>query len=193
MWRSCNFADFPVWLIIAVMAILSSVPTRAESPEDLLQTLNGYPHASRMDHSTAEVIDHEIGLGAMKKVRGVWQFKDSERLSGTLSRSTWQIVDGFTSVEVMEQLLVSLQDREGTELLFSCDGRACGHGSQWANRVFRQRLLYGRQDLQRYRVYAMAYDAARYRLVVYSAARTADRQYLHVDLLRIADESPPAD
>jgi hypothetical protein len=56
---------------------------------------------------------------------------------------------------------------------------------QWANRVFRQRVLYGREDLQRYRVYALEEAGAQYRLVVYSAARTADRQYLHVDLLLI--------
>jgi hypothetical protein len=59
--------------------------------------------------------------------------------------------------------------------------------------VFRQRVLYGREDLQRYRVYTMTQDEARYRLVVYSAARTADRQYLHVDLLRISGEAQPAD
>jgi len=45
----------------------------------------------------------------------------------------------------------------------------------------------GREDLQRYRVYALQADDAEYRLVLYSSARTADRQYLHVDLLRIAD------
>jgi len=69
--------------------------------------------------------------------------------------------------------------------LFSCDGRACGQGVQWANRVFHQRELYGREDLQRYRVYSLEGDSS-YRLVVYGAERTLDRQYLHVDLLRIA-------
>ena len=167
-----------------VFLLLICTTVLADGPEALLQQLNDYPHAKQVATSDAEVIDHEIGLGSIKKVRGVWRFKDSERYTGTLWRYTWQIVDGFTSQEVMEELLATLAAREGTTLLFACDGRACGQGVQWANRVFHQRVLYGREDLQRYRVYSLQ-GAAEYRLAVYSAARTADRQYLHVDLLRI--------
>lgn len=154
------------------------------APEALLQTHNDYPHARQIAFSQREVIDHEIGLGAMQKVRGKWQLKHSERLSGTLTSYTWQIVDGFTSAEVMDELLGSLLEEEGVIELFTCDGRACGQGVQWANRVFHQRVLYGREDMQHYRVYALQGEPD-YRLVVYSAARTADRQYLHVELLRI--------
>jgi hypothetical protein len=69
--------------------------------------------------------------------------------------------------------------------LFSCDGRACGRAVQWANRVFGQRVLFGREDLQRYAVFALPGENAG-RLLVYSAERTADRQYLHVEWLQIA-------
>ena len=155
-------------------------------PKPLLLQLNDYPHAVEVAVSESEVADHEVGTGAMKKLRGVWQFKDSERLSGSLSRYTWQIVDGFSSREVMEELLALVEAGEGSELLFSCDGRACGQAAQWANRVFRQRVLYGREDLQLYRVYKIVEGERAYRLMVYSSARTADRQYLHVDLLEIA-------
>ena len=115
-------------------------------------------------------------------MRGIWQFRDSERLSGRLVRYTWQIVDGFSSDEVMQELVDKLLTKETTELLFACEGRACGKSAQWANRVFRQRILYGREDRQAYSVYRLG-DAGRDRMVIYSAARTADRQYLHVDLL----------
>lgn len=186
MLYSGNMAILFQALGVALATALYCLPVRAESPESLLLQLKDYPHATEVQSSEAQVIDHEIGLGSIKKVRGVWQFKNSERLSGTLSRYTWQIVDGFTSIEVMDDLLVTLKEQEGTELLFSCDGRACGQGAQWANRVFRERVLYGREDLQRYRVYALQGNGG-YRLVVYSAARTSERQYLHVDLLRIAD------
>ena len=145
----------------------------------LLQALDNYPHAQRIDISSNGVVDHEIGLGALQKIRGAWRFKNSERLTGELTRYTWQIVDGFTSSEVMEELLGRVE-KSGAQLRFSCDGRACGHGEQWANRVFRQRVLYGRDDLQRYRVYAVD-DSTR--LLVYASARTADRQYLHAELL----------
>jgi len=181
----------PINLIItgiaSILAIFCFHSVAASSaPEALLQTINEYPHARQIALSQSEVIDHEIGLGAIQKVRGKWQFKHSERLSGNLLSYTWQIVDGFTSAEVMDELLGSLVEEEGANELFTCDGRACGQGVQWANRVFHQRMLYGREDMQHYRVYALQAESG-YRLAVYSAARTADRQYLHAELLRITN------
>lgn len=169
--------------IVCTVLLLLCTGARAEGPENLLQQISAYPHATPVEFSEARVLDHEFGLGAIRKVGGAWQFKDSERLSGVLTSYTWQIVDGFTSAEVMADLIDGVQGLPGQELLFSCDGRACGPGVQWANRVFHQRVLYGQENLQRYRVFALG-DGTRYRLVIYSAARTADRQYLHAELLR---------
>jgi hypothetical protein len=159
---------------------------RAATPLELLQELDDYPHAQVISNSDEQVIDYELGLGSIKKVRGVWRFKDSERKTGHLQTYTWQIVDGFSSEEVMQSLQASLEQQENASILFACDGRSCGQGAQWANRVFHQRVLYGREDLQRYRIYSLqGSEGTEYRLVIYSAARTADRQYLHVELLQI--------
>lgn len=169
-----------VFLLFAALA-----PAVLAGPAELLQELDSFPHATRVSHQVEDVIDYEIGLGAMRKVRGSWGFKDSERQSGELTRYTWQIVDGFTSSEVLEQLEAGLA---GQRLLFGCEGRSCGQGVQWANRVFRERVLYGRDDLQRYRVFGPAeQETASYRVLLFSSSRTADRQYLHAEFLSIAD------
>ena len=55
--------------------------------------------------------------------------------------------------------------------------------------MFGQRLLYGRADDQSYRVYAVEGAEGAYRVLLYSGARTADRQYLHVDVLTLAPEA----
>ncbi len=174
-------------LALAFVHILACSMTRADAPdiESLLRQMDDYPHTKRIDAAQREVIDHEIGLGALQKVRGEWRFKRSERLSGTLNSYTWLIDNGFSSSEVMTKLLTSVKDIEGAQELFSCDGRACGRAVQWANRVFDQRVLFGREDLQRYAVFALRGEKAG-RLLVYSAERTADRQYLHVEWLHIA-------
>ena len=158
----------------------------AKTPGEIIDKLNKYPHATTVAQSETQVRDHEIGLGAMKKIRGVWQFKSSERLSGVLLRNTWQIVDGFTSLEVFSELVTELESTEGSELLFSCEGRSCGQGVQWANRVFGERILYGREELQRYSVYALP-KPSKSRVLVYSSARTADRQHLHMEVLELSD------
>lgn len=171
-------------MALAVLLLMASGALQATTPLQLARELNDYPHAQVIDMAEEDVLDYEIGLGAMQKISGAWKFKRSERFSGRLTRFTWQIIDGFTSAEVMDELLDRVEEFEETELLFSCDGRACGQGAQWANRVFRQRLLYGRADLQRYRVYSVGGDP-RSLLLVYATARTADRQYLHTEVLEV--------
>ena len=172
---------------IVIFLLLSCLASNAfANPAELLRELDSFPHATRVSYKVEDVIDYEIGLGAMRKVRGSWSFKDSERRSGVLTRYTWQIIDGFTSNEVLEELEARL---ETSRLLFSCEGRSCGQGVQWANRVFRERVLYGRDDLQRYRVYGPAeLESDDYRLLLFSASRTADRQYLHAEFLAVGNQ-----
>jgi hypothetical protein len=174
--------------IVIVLLFSCLVPSVFASPANVLREMDAFPHVARVSHDVKEVIDYEIGLGAMRKVRGAWSFKESERQSGELTRYTWQIIDGFTASEVLEKLEEKLVD---SRLLFSCEGRDCGRGVQWANRVFRERLLYGKDDLQRYRVYgADATSNQDFRVLLFSASRTADRQYLHAEFLAIEDQRP---
>lgn len=180
-----NISRILIGIVTGLMLFSAGAASAAEPTfELLLEQLSEYPHSEQVAFSEQQVVDHEVGLGALRKVRGEWRFKDSERLTGTLLSYTWQILDGFTSAAVMDELLGPLAKKESAVMLFECIGRACGKGVQWANRVFGERVLYGREDLQQYRVYAFQAENA-YRLVGYSAARTADRQYLRVDLLRI--------
>jgi len=171
-------------LLLAVLLVLKVTASQADAPLQLLQELAAYPHAQTLDFVEQDILDYEVGLGAMQKVGGAWKFKHSERHDGKLTRYTWQIVDGFTSLEVMDELVGRVEQLELAELLFSCEGRACGKGVQWANRVFRQPLLYGRDDLQHYRVYSIGEDPGNL-LIIFASARSADRQYLHTELLEL--------
>lgn len=186
-----RYYSFYTWMLF-FPALLASALLRAEQApvQEVLEKLNASPHIVTVERSVKQVVDHEIGLAALKKVRGTWRFDRSERVSGERHSFTWQIVDGFSSAEVMDELLAYVGTLEAVTALFACDGRACGHGSQWANRVFRNRLLYGQSDMQRYRVFALQGEPG-HRLVIYSSARSEDRQYLHVELLRLTASAPP--
>ena len=192
---ACNRFGFLLLLLtLATAAAARAAPATAaaataaaaQGPDQILELVAQNPHAESEANSIEHVQDLEIGLGALQKVRGEWQFKDSERVTGELQRNTWKLASGFSSAEFFEQLSQAIDQLGGSELLFACSGRACGHGAQWANRVFAQRVLYGRDDLQRYSVYRVEEEGS-YRLVIYSSARSASRQYLHIDLIRIAD------
>jgi len=174
--------------IVSALLVLLAANTVAEvsAPMQLLQQLDAFPHARQIEYTQGDVLDYEVGLGAMQKISGVWKLKHSERFNGKLTRYTWQLSDGFTSLEVMDELLVQIAALETETLMFSCDGRACGSGVQWANRVFQQSVLYGREAQQHYRVFSIG-ESPRYLLLIYAAARTADRQYLHTELLQVED------
>ena len=175
-------------LLPVCIGLTWSAGSWGQLPPELVEKLDSYPHATSVARSETQVRDHEIGLGAMQKRSGTWQFKNSERQRGLLRRHTWQIIDGFTSLEVLAELVSELETIEGSELLFACEGRSCGQGVQWANRVFGERILYGLEELQRYRVYSLkaaVKGPAEYRVILYSSARTADRQYLHMETLQL--------
>lgn len=178
------------WMLAGLAVLALSEAVQAEDGKTLLEQFDSYPHAVQVARVESQVVDHVVPLGALKKVRGVWEFKDSERLSGSLLRYTWQIVDGYSSAEILQELEARVAETGASELLFDCEGRACGKAVQWANRVFSQRVLYGREDLQQYRVYSLGLPAVS-RLMMYSSARTADRQYLHVELLQALPDRAP--
>ena len=185
--RGVSLSQYVAFAVAALLFCLPVLPVFASDPVALLQKIDQYPHTKQVDRSEKAVIDHEVGLGALQKLRGAWRFDDSERLSGELFRYTWQIVDGFSSEEVMQQLVRHVEQLEDASLLYECSGRGCGNGSEWANRVFRQRILYGRSDAQRYRVYSLG-ENQEYRLLIYAALRTSDRQYLHAEALSITEQ-----
>jgi hypothetical protein len=181
-------------LLPVCIGLTWSAGSWGQLPPALVEKLDSYPHATSVARSETQVRDHEIGLGAMQKKSGVWRFKNSERHSGLLRRHTWQIIDGFTSLEVLTELVTELEATADSELLFACEGRSCGQGVQWANRVFGERILYGLEELQRYRVYSLkaaVNGPVEYRVILYSSARTADRQYLHMETLQIDSATNP--
>ncbi|GAB5415896.1 MAG: hypothetical protein Cons2KO_34990 [Congregibacter sp.] len=164
------------------------------------------------------VAQFRVPLGAMQKVRGVWAPEYAVRVSGQHRSWTWRLEEGFSAGEVLAEIESVLTmtgatlanenayKSEGQSIeaevarVFTCDARACGSSSQWANRIFGQRLLYGTEASQRYRVYAVrpagspigaegsknekSDDFTASWLILYASARTANRQHIHAELLQ---------
>jgi hypothetical protein len=165
------------------------------SPGAFFERFADSPHLEVIGEVQQDVIDHEVGLGMLKKVRGLWEFDDSGRVTGERISRTWRVLDGFTSLEVLREVEQALVASDNARRQFTCEGRGCGSAAQWANRVFGERLLYGRADMQRYRVYTLPASAdgladASHIVLFYAAARTSDRQYLHMEVLSPGEQAP---
>ncbi|MEO0437261.1 MAG: DUF4892 domain-containing protein [Pseudomonadota bacterium] len=189
------------------LGVLPQSATADVSP-DTLALLDAFGQRSylnaKREADARAVVGYTVPLGAIQKIRGQWAPRKSERLSGTLHRYTWQVANGFSSGEVINDLVDELSSDVRFELIFTCEARACGSSVQWANRVFEERLLYGREVSQRYFVYKVveATDSVSAqedesvlarpersgesvgRLLLYASARSTNRQYLHGEFLQ---------
>lgn len=157
---------------LPVQAVAEDTP-----PETWIERLDQRWGVERHDQQRTETFGFPIPLGPMEKVRGIWQLKRSKPVSGTLLRTTWQ-VRNTPVVELFAELSAALA--EDYRLAYECSDRRCGNASEWASRVYGERLLYGRDDYLRYAAFQTEQGAW---LTVFTAARTADRQYLHIDIL----------
>jgi hypothetical protein len=187
--KPLSFSGF--LLLLATTVVLGSSGAGAQdatAPVNYLRALDDYPHLQSLDPmAEKKVRDYLIPLGAIEKIRGVWSPRESERHSGILRRFNWRVVDGYRSEELEAELAGLLDKDPRAELIFSCEARACGSSVQWANRIFNERLLYGTEESQRYRVYAVTVGETQYRMLIYASARSSDRQYLHAELLELRD------
>jgi hypothetical protein len=185
------FRSFSPALLLALGIALHSAASLAQeddAPVNYLRALDDYPHLQSLDPMVDnKVRDYLIPLGAIEKIRGVWSPRESERHSGILRRFNWRVLDGYRSEELVAELDQRMDDDPRAELIFKCEARACGSSVQWANRIFNERLLYGTEESQRYRVYAVTAGDANYRMLIYGSARSSDRQYLHAELLELRD------
>ncbi|MEE4203833.1 MAG: DUF4892 domain-containing protein [Halieaceae bacterium] len=154
-------------------------PTLAQepNPEDWIQRLDQRWGIERYEQTRTEAFGFPIPLGPMEKVRGSWQLKRSTPVSGNLVRTTWQ-VRNTPVVELFGELSAALA--EEYTLAYECSDRRCGNASEWASRVYNERLLYGRDEYLRYAAFKSEQGTW---LTVFTAARTADRQYLHIDVI----------
>lgn len=177
--------------VVLLLALLPAAALRTEAqpaPQAYLEELDASFYLAPIDPPLSEPVrDFMLPLGAIEKIRGVWSPRDSERVSGDRLAYTWRVEPGFTSAEAVLEIEARLAEDSGARIIFSCDARACGSSVQWANRIFRERLLYGTESSQLYRVYAVERGEQRYRLLFYASARSADRQYLRGELIRLAD------
>lgn len=179
-------------LLAVLFVALGAAYAGAQPPEPAayLDDLDEDPALIRTGEPIEErVREFLVPLGAIQKVRGVWRPDESERVSGQRLAYTWRVEEGFRAEEFVDMLDARLAEDPAAKVIFSCDARACGSSVQWANRIFRERVLYGRQESQRYRAYKLERDGREYRLLVYGSARTTDRQYVRAELLtREADD-----
>ncbi len=120
----------------------------------LAVSLNAAP--SMFDHPEAELIETvqersnlRLIVGDVKKISAQWVSENEVKLFAEHQDSLYQLPKGTELEPVAQEWRTKLLTRPG-KVLRECFGRACGNSNFYANAVFSQRTLYGRDDDQAY-------------------------------------------
>lgn len=121
--------------------------------------------------SPVREVNNEIRSAAMARlpVKGVGQL--------------YEVQGGANREEARDYYLRELQAR-GAQILFECSGRNCGRSNVWANQIFDQSSLYGRDNNQDYLVAGSVDENGKpWLTLVYTVTRANQRQYVWVEHL----------
>lgn len=141
--------------------------------------LERYPRSEIVKYRQLHSADYRWVLGALEKVNGRLSIERQQRLSGQLSRISYQLPDGV-SVDEVYSFFAQQLEQISAENLFSCVGRSCGSSNEWANRIFQYFKLYGVERTQRYGAWSLAGSS----VSVYVVRRGNRQVFAHVDVLQ---------
>ena len=143
--------------------------------------------SAELDKQTAQTVrNYRFPLGAVVKINRDVRIDKEQELSGQLTRTTWEMPKSFDPNELLERLRDQVISQKG-EILFECEGRDCGTSNIWANDLFNNADLYGRDDYQRY----FAAELDDQYLAAYAVRRGNRRVYLHLDQITEAEQAVP--
>jgi len=143
--------------------------------------------SAELDQQTTQTVrDYRFALGSVVKINRDVRIDKEQQLSGELTRTTWEMPKSFDPSELLQALRDQVVRQKG-DILFECDGRDCGTSNIWANDLFNNADLYGRDDYQRY--FAAKLDDQY--LAAYAVRRGNRRVYLHLDQITEAELSVP--
>jgi hypothetical protein len=143
--------------------------------------------SAEIDKQTAQTVrNYRFPLGAVVKINLDVRIDKERQLSGQLTRTTWEMPKSFDPNELLERFRDQVIFQKG-DILFECEGRDCGTSNIWANDLFNNADLYGRDDYQRY--FAAKLDDQY--LAAYAVRRGNRRVYLHLDQITEAEQAVP--
>lgn len=122
-----------------------------------------------------------IPLDRVQRVNNRIEISREIQIEGHVIDVTYQL----SARQNYDDFLTALQTQlvaDGSELLWSCESRACGLSGLWANTLFKVRELYGPNGNQRYAVFSLPGESKRY-LSVYAMEQGNRRQYVHLRLV----------
>ena len=151
--------------------------------------LPAYPQGSLEEERSIESASRRVMLSAIREVGNEVRAERSTRLAVAGTGQLYLMETGVGRQEARRWYLDQLQARDA-RILFRCEGRECGRSNVWANQVFDQSTLYGRDSEQDYLVAGLEDEnGQRWLVLLYTITRGSQRDYVWLEQLKIADNA----
>lgn len=137
--------------------------------------LEGYAGARLQDEQSRPGVSYRLVLSELKRSQATTFGEHELRVKGDLTRRVWALPEHIPLEDVTQFFSEQLS---GAETLYACDGLDCGSSHFWANEIFSNSRLVGRDPQQQYRVFKQPDAQGGTRVFVLYVVQRATRQVL---------------
>lgn len=159
------------WLLLSAALIVSP-----------LWAVEGFPRAALQYDKTQEVQNYRLVLSGLKRNQATTYGELERRLNGRLWRRVWAVEDRVPLDSVIHHYT---QPQGAERVLYQCRALDCGSNPFWANEIFGNARLGGREQNQFYRVTLREDPAGKEKTVhvLYIIERGSKQVMVNLDVL----------
>lgn len=168
-------------LFLLVLTALLPV-VAAASPADMPAP---FPQSEQVSSTPISSRGHLVLFSPVREVNNEIRSETMARLPVVGEGRLYEISKDSNRAKARDFYINELQS-SGASILYECKSRDCGRSNVWANQIFGQRVLYGRDTTQDYFIAGTtADDGSHWLTLVYTVTRGNLREYIWVEHLQV--------
>ncbi len=150
-----------------------------------------YAHSSLSSSDTFKDEDYLVPNSVPKRINNQLRIENELRVDVAGVKETYRINDGHTTDQAFNHYLSAIKQLGGN-ILYQCASRDCARSSSWAQDIFNNAKLYGKDASQFYLSASIQKGQQQWLVSVYAVERGNRRVYAHVETLKLNTPLPSA-
>ncbi|TYC62660.1 DUF4892 domain-containing protein [Marinobacter sp. BW6] len=168
--------------LIPTLGLLAFTSVVQSAPEDVPAA---FEQSTLEDTVSIRSSGHLVLFSPVREVNNEIRSESRARLPVNGEGRLYRIAQDSSREEARDHYRGLLRQRNA-QILFECSSIRCGRSNVWANQIFNQAVLYGRDATQDYLVAGtVAEDGSRWLTLIYTVTRGNLREYVWVEHLRV--------
>ncbi len=139
--------------------------------------VDDFPRAELVSETQSKNSEYRLVLSELKRQQAITSGEVERLINGDVKRQFWKLSVNHELSQVVDHFMNQWQ---GAQVLYSCSGLDCGSSNFWANKIFNNAKLYGRDANQAY-VAVMTPGKPNRIYVLYVVQRSKQKLYFNLD------------